>query len=102
MNSVQKVVKLCSDRGISIHKLEMACGFGNGYIKQLRKGAVPADRLYKIAQYFSVSLDSLLPDEQKENPPVKTDGYTDDEIIRAIRAADDHTRELVLLALKLR
>ena len=38
MNQVEKVKELCKERKISLHKLEMDCGFSNGYIGQLKKG----------------------------------------------------------------
>lgn len=41
MNQVEKVKELCKERKISLHKLEMDCGFSNGYIVQLKKGYFP-------------------------------------------------------------
>ncbi len=55
MNSVDFVKKICSERGIALSRLEKDCGFGNGYISQLRKGVFPADRLQKIANYLNLS-----------------------------------------------
>lgn len=52
MNTVERVKDLCKQRKISIHKLELECGFANGYIGQLRKGTLPDDRLGKIAEYL--------------------------------------------------
>ena len=71
MNSVERVKAICKDRGIPISKLEKDLGFSNGYIRQLRRGVFPADRLTKIAQYFDVSPSYLmtgktsLPDQEK-------------------------------------
>lgn len=48
MNTVERVKDLCKQRKISIHKLELECGFANGYIGQLRKGTLPDDRLGKL------------------------------------------------------
>jgi|GEM_PF-5851738 len=55
MNSVDFVKKICKERGIALSRLERDCGFGNGYISQLKKGVFPADRLQKIANYLNVS-----------------------------------------------
>ena len=55
MNSVDFVKKICKERGIALSRLERECGFGNGYISQLKKGVFPADRLQKIANYLNVS-----------------------------------------------
>lgn len=55
MNSVERVRAICKDRKIPISKLEKDLGFSNGYIRQLRKGVFPADRLELIAQYLGVT-----------------------------------------------
>lgn len=65
MNSVERVKALCKEQKIPISRLERDLGFANGYISQLRKGVFPSDRLAKIADYLSVSIDYLLTGEQK-------------------------------------
>lgn len=62
MNSVEKVKKVCKERKIPISKLERECGFANGYIGQLKKGTFPNDRLIKISNYLSMSIESLFSD----------------------------------------
>ena len=64
MNSVDLVKVLCKERGIAISKLERECGFSNGYIRGLKAGKMPADRLQKIADYFGVSVEYLMTGEQ--------------------------------------
>ena len=59
MNEVEKVKKLCKEKGIPISKLEKDCGFANGYIGQLKKGVFPSNRLIKIAKYLDVPLTTL-------------------------------------------
>lgn len=59
MNSVELVKKICKERNIAISKLERDCGFGNGYIRGLREGKFPSDRLAKIADYLGVSINYL-------------------------------------------
>ena len=59
MNEVEKVKKICKERGIPIAKLERDCGFCNGYIGQLKKGIFPSDRLIKIAAYLEIPLSGL-------------------------------------------
>ena len=73
MNSVERVKNMCKTRKIPISKLEKDLGFSNGYIGQLRKGVFPDDRLIKIADYFSVSVDYLLTGEEKKWQPTLTD-----------------------------
>lgn len=60
MNSVELIKKLCKERKIPISKLERELGYGNGYISQLRKGAIPSNRAIEIAQYLNISLSYLL------------------------------------------
>lgn len=60
MNTVDLVIKMCKERKIPISKLERDLGFSNGYIKKLKTGAFPSDRLQKIADYFGVGIDYLL------------------------------------------
>ena len=66
MTQVEIVKNLCKERKISIHKLEMDCGFSNGYIAQLKKGTFPADRLQKIADYFDLTMDYFVGNEMTQ------------------------------------
>lgn len=68
MSSVERVKSLCKERKIPISRLERDLGFSNGYVSQLRKGMFPADRLVKIADYLSVSVDYLLGEETEKAP----------------------------------
>jgi len=66
MNAVQRIKDICKERKIAISKLEKDLGFANGYIGQLKKGTMPADRLKKVSDYLDVSIDYLMtgiPDE---------------------------------------
>ena len=74
MNSVDRVKEICKERKIAISKLEKACGFANGYIGQLRKGAFPDDRLQKIAAYLEVDPVYLMSGDPKEKPATIGDG----------------------------
>ena len=59
MNAVERVIQLCDERNIPISKLEGDLGFGNRYVKGLKKGVFPNDRLEKIANYLNVSTSYL-------------------------------------------
>lgn len=63
MTTVDRIVTLCKTRGIAIARMEKACGFANGYIRNLRSGNVPSDRLVKIAEYLQVTTNYLLTGE---------------------------------------
>ena len=62
MTSVEKVLDILNDRKIPVSRLERDLGFGNGYIKQLRKGEIPNIRLLKIARYLNVPARELVTD----------------------------------------
>ena len=65
MNCVERVKALCKERKIPISKLEKDLGFANGYIGQLRKGVLPADRLLQVAEYLDVSTEFLMTGNEK-------------------------------------
>ena len=56
--SADRIRELCQKRGISIHKLEVDCGFSNASLSRPRE--LTEKRLAKIADYFGVSVDYLL------------------------------------------
>ncbi|MDD3394314.1 MAG: helix-turn-helix transcriptional regulator [Anaerotignum sp.] len=66
MNTVELVKKLCKEKGIAISRLERDCGFSNGYIRKLKEGKFPSDRLSVIAEYLNVSIDYLLTGKEPE------------------------------------
>lgn len=60
MTDVDIIRKLCSDRGVSVHALEVACGFSNGYLNPKKSPKrIPYDRAVKICKYLKVPLSSL-------------------------------------------
>ena len=71
MNQVEKVKDLCRKNSLPLYKLEKALGFANGYIGQLKKGTIPADRLQKIADYFGMPMEYFLTDEYEEQEEKK-------------------------------
>ena len=59
MEVLDIIKQLCKDRNISIAQLEQALDYGNGSIAK-SKGNMSADRMFKIAQYFNVSMEYLM------------------------------------------
>jgi DNA-binding Xre family transcriptional regulator len=80
MTSVEKVLKVLKERHIAVSRMERDLGFGNGYIRQLKKGTIPFDRLLSISSYLDVSINDILEDgqphllEMKEAATPKDDG----------------------------
>ena len=71
MTQVERVKQICKKKKISIHKLEMDCGFANGYISQLKKGVFPADRAEIIANYLGVGLDYIMGKTEQDEKPLR-------------------------------
>lgn len=61
---LQNIKKLCKDRGINIAELERTVGIGNGVISRWEKGNPRIDNLKAVADYFGVTVDELLQEEQ--------------------------------------
>ena len=79
MNSVELVKNICKERHIPISKLERDCGFSNGYIKKLKNGKFPSDRLEIIANYLDISIDFLIGRNQGEISGHQKEYYIDEE-----------------------
>jgi transcriptional regulator with XRE-family HTH domain len=70
METLDIIKQLCNQKNVSISQLEADLGYGNGSIAKSK--SMSADRLYKISQYFGVSMEYLLTG--------KTINETDDEM----------------------
>lgn len=70
METLEIINQLCKGRGISLAQLEKDLDYGNGSLAKSKN--MSADRMYKIAQYFGVSMEYLITG--------KTVGETDDEL----------------------
>lgn len=55
MNTVDRIKMILKERNIPVSRLEKELGFGNGYLRGLKKGSIVDDRLEKIANYLGVS-----------------------------------------------
>ncbi len=78
----ENIMKLCAQKGITGAKLCSEIGISKGLITDLKMGrrtGVSAKTADKIAQYFNVSVSSLLGTEQ-EKPPVDNERLSDDAL----------------------
>lgn len=104
MNSVlyQRIVELCTERSITVNKLENDLGMGNSVVRKWRQSTPSADKIAKVATYFDVSVDYLL-----GRTDIKTsisEILGDDDIITFQRARENMTpqdREKSLQMIKL-
>lgn len=79
MSSADVVKKLCEEKGIAISRFERDCGFSNGYLRNLKRGALPSDKLRQIAQYFGVTVEYLITgeDQPEQDGNVREQYYLD-------------------------
>lgn len=54
---LEKIEKLCKEKGISISALEKACQIGNGTISRWNESSPRLDNLKKVSNYFGVSIE---------------------------------------------
>jgi len=86
MDTVAEIKRICKEKNITISKLEKDLGFSNGYISQLRRGVVRADRLSAIADYLGVSLASLLGEEETQPEEITSQPNSDmNEMLTSIK-----------------
>jgi transcriptional regulator with XRE-family HTH domain len=97
MNCVERIKSICKERKIPISRLERACGFSNGYIGQLRKGTMPAERLEKVAEFLGVDARYLLTGEEIVYFPAESQSEEEaDDLISLLKELRDR-REMRML-----
>lgn len=97
MNCVERIKSICKERKIPISRLERACGFSNGYIGQLRKGTMPAERLEKVAEFLGVDARYLLTGEEIIYFPAESQSEEEaDDLIALLKELRDR-REMRML-----
>lgn len=57
---LENITALCRKRNISIARLEREVGLGNATVRGWKESSPSADNLKKVADYFGVSMDSLV------------------------------------------
>ena len=59
---LDNIQKLCKERGISVARLERELAFGNATIRGWGSSSPNVDNLKKVADFFGVTVDSLISD----------------------------------------
>ena len=100
MTSVDRVKDLLKEKGIPVSRMEKDLGFANGYIGQLKKGTLPADRLDAIAEYLGVDRQFLIWGKVPENVSIDDGNGWDDDLLEfeeelQIMKDDPETRSLL-------
>lgn len=113
MNVVERVQYECKKKKIPISRLERECGFSNGYIRNLREGKIPADRLQIIADYLKVPYLYLLNGKPEITAdklfagvdyvlPELTITEEERELLRAYRDVPETTKDIIRKILDIR
>lgn len=93
---VDRLRKLCADRGISFNQFEKESGVGRGTAARWDTNSPSIDKVTKAAEYFNVSVAYLLGYE-KENPTLSS-GDMSEAKKRVIAGLEDMSdEELILL-----
>lgn len=100
----ENLLDLCKMRGISGAKMCTDIGLSKSLMTGLKKGrrsGISMDTAQKIADYFNVSVDRVLGNEQKETPTVSGERDMEDlALLAKYREADESTRAAIRLLLK--
>lgn len=89
MDSVELVKKICAERKIPISKLEKDCKFSNGYIRKLKEGKFPSDRLLIISNYLNLPISYLMTGEESSNEVVELTAKDERDIAKDLDALMD-------------
>lgn len=80
MGIVERVRSLAEKNGHTIASVERELGFGQGSIRNWNKAAPSADKLYKVAKLFNMSMEYILTGEDQiaEKGRRRDPGISDD------------------------
>lgn len=98
-------IRMCNSVNKSPSAVALEIGIAKPTVNRWKNGSRPTDAtVQKIADYFSVSADSLLSAPEEDNKKTPTpEGERDYlAIMNAFDKADESTREAILLLLKLK
>lgn len=61
-----KIRALCEAKGVTVREVEAATGISNGVIRRWDEMSPRSDKLKAVADYFGVTVDELLREEDGE------------------------------------
>ena len=92
METNERIKKLCKERGVTIQRLEIELGEKPSSIAKVSSNS-KAEKLYKIARYFGVTVDFLITGVVPAAPMLSD---IEARIIEAYRLADPVTQANIL------
>lgn len=101
----ENFVKLCTAHNTKPNPVAKELGFSSGSVTDWKNGKVPRPTtIQKIADYFGVTVDYLLGNEEKEKAlpsPAQSLNETEAELVKAFRSAAPETQDAVLRVLQI-
>ena len=76
MLTYETIKKLCKDNGVTVTGLEKELGISRGSLCKINTNKPSMEKVQKIADFFSVSVEYLMGTEEKEESPIY---YTNEE-----------------------
>ena len=64
--NIEKIRRLCEEKGTSLYALEVESGIGRNNIRRWEKYNPSVDKVKAVADYLGVTVDYLLSDEEEE------------------------------------
>lgn len=108
-DTVETIHELCRQHHVHPRDMCKAIGIHDCFTTQYRTAGdsdktihIPEENLQKIADYFGVTVDYLLGNEEKALPsPAQSLNETEAELVKAFRAAAPETQDAVLRVLQI-
>ena len=101
----ERIENFCKERKVNITQMCRESNVPRAALTDLKMGRskeLSIKTLDRIADYFNVSVDTIIGKEQKETPTVSGEReFTIEEVLVAIEVADPATRAKILRRLKL-
>lgn len=98
---IERIKALCSEKKLTIQKLEAAAGLANGSIGKWGKASPKAESVAAVASVLGVSMDYLYTGKETAPPPIGTE-LSEDEVtlVSLFRSLPEDERRFVLSLLQ--
>lgn len=70
MEILERIKKLCAEKGINLTKLEKEIGISQGAAYKWKNSSPSLEVLDKLSNYFNVSVDYIMTGMEKEKPEI--------------------------------
>lgn len=94
MTLLSRIKALCAEKSITLASLEKTLNFGNGSLSRWDTSSPSADKLQKVAEYFDISTDYLLGNENTSLINGEVKKASDRDIRRIERARSKMSADL--------